>query len=490
MGILALHRTRPAKDLDTPSGTIKWMLISRLAAVPALITALILLTGCPATDPPVQENGGADSPVAKIRPDLGPPQEITEADFQFDTVLHAVDDLGMDPTGQQRIDEALDEARASHTLIVFPPGKYRIAAGRMRESTHQWGGEVEHFGIKGLGEKPKDVQFVLDEQPPHYGGRWISDTGGVGTMYKNFALQQREDPYTSADLVISKEDLLLIEEVEWAGTTPPDNGGADDRHGNNAHIHVSVTEVDGVGEINRIYMREGAMMPGYPDGMAGLRVMPGHEGTFYWTDLWIEQRGSSSFRFTPDIGRVILDGGFFKNNANTNMRAGAGDHPEGPSIMRNATVIVDGVMNEYQPDGQTLTVTEAIHVDDSNEGWTGLIIENIDIYFIEAPRHRGVIARPSFGEHGSFTVRDVNIRNDTDTPTLNIEEVSIPDDDTARFENLQVTGQGSGPLRADPEAQAEIVNSCVASNFAIENFDIVDEVDRTGCQDPATNRNN
>ncbi len=455
----------------------------RLVVISALITTLVLLAGCLADDRPMPEETDETPPESPLRPELGPPQQITEADFEFDTVLNAVEDLGMDPSGQESIDEALDEARASHTLIEFPPGKYRIAAGRMREATHQWGGDVEHFGIKGLGDVPKDVQFVLDEQPPSYGGRWISDVGGRGVMYKNFAIQQREDPYTSADLVISKENLLLVEEVEWAGTSPSDKGGADDRHGNNAHLHAAISDVDGVGEINRVYMREGAMMPGYPGGMMGLRAMGGHVGTLYFTDLWIEQRGSSSIRFSPDIGRVIVDGGFFKNNANTNMRGGAGNHPDGPSIMRNATVVVNGEMNKYQAKGQTMTATEAIHIDDSNKGWSGLIVEDIDIYFLDAPQHRGVIARPSFGEHGSFTVRSVNIRNDTDSPTLNVQEVSLPENDTGRFENLQVTGNGSGPLRADPGAQAEIVDSCVEANFPIENFDRVENVDRSGCEE-------
>ena len=48
----------------------------------------------------------------------------TRHGMTFDTVLNAVDDLGMDPTGTEPVD--LDAHIQSDTLIEFPAGKYLI----------------------------------------------------------------------------------------------------------------------------------------------------------------------------------------------------------------------------------------------------------------------------------------------------------------------------------------------------------------------------
>lgn len=425
------------------------------------------------------DGGDSGDSGADGDPRLGPPRYISESDFDFQTELHAVDDLGMDPTGEEAIDDKLEGARASNTLIVFPPGKYKIRAGRDRNPTHYWQDGVEHFGIKGLGDEPKDVQFVVEPQPPEYGGRWINQRGGEGLMLKNFAIQMNwDDKYTSADIALRLSDLLLVEKVEWAGLMPHDD------HTNGMLFHPHITDTDGVGELNRVYIREGAIMPDYPDGAGGIRMGPGHKGTMYVTDLWMENNSSSAIRFSKCDGRVGLEGGFFKNNANTNLRGGAGDHPDGPSYMRGATVVLDTeAMNDYQPSDEPLTTTHALRVDSTGQQYSGLIVEDLDIYFLNPPPNSEVINRPSFGDHGAFTIRDVRIQNETSRPTALLGAVP-PSNDTGRFENIQVTGSGSGPLKADSGASAEILDSCVESNFDIRNFETVKNVSRSDCSPP------
>jgi len=419
-------------------------------------------------------DGDTDPPT----PRLGPPRYVQESDFNFQTTLNAVEDLGMDPTGEEPIDDQLDQARAPNTLIEFPPGEYKIAAGPERDATHKWGEGADHFGLKGLGERPKDVQFVLEKQPANYGGRWISDNGGEGLMLKNFAIQMTRDRHTSADILVLKSDLFLIEKVEYAGLIPNDN------HGNNGLLHCYISDESGVGEVNRLYIREGSIMPEYPDGMVGLRSAGRHQGTMYWTDLWLEQISSSAFRFSNVPGRVGVEGGYFKNNANTNLRGGAGSHPDGPSYIQGATVVIDTEdMNDYQPDGESLTATQVLRVDASGNGFSGMTIEDLDIYFRNPPPGSEIVVRPDFGNHGEFTVRDTRILNDTSRPNSVISNVSTGND-TARFENVQVTGSGSGAFQAAGGATAEIADSCVESNFSIGNFDAVDNLDRSDCQAP------
>lgn len=45
-------------------------------------------------------------------------------DNPFDWTMYAVDDRGMDPTGEEPIDRALDEVYGDGTLVVLPAGKY------------------------------------------------------------------------------------------------------------------------------------------------------------------------------------------------------------------------------------------------------------------------------------------------------------------------------------------------------------------------------
>jgi hypothetical protein len=419
---------------------------------------------------PEEEQGPGEEGVS-----FGPPRYITEDDFTFTTVLNAVTDLGMDPNGQASIDAALDAAHAAHTLIVFPPGRYRIRGG---SPTHDWKPSVNHFGIKGLGDKPKDVQFVVDLQSPGYKGRWIVDHGGVGLMLKNFAIQQTTDIYTSADIWIQKSDLLLVEEVEWAGVVPTDDNARD------SLLTVEITSVSGRGEINRLYMREGAMMPPYPDGVAGLHLQPPHKGTLYVTDPWFEQLGSSAIRPTAHTGRFCLEGGLFKNNCNTNLRLAAGAHPDGPSYARGVTVIVDGIYNEYHVPGQALTTSIALQFDCSNRGYSGTVVENCDIHYLFYPGGRGVVARPAFGDHGEFTIRHCRIRNDTSVQTFNIDQVPEPATQTARLEDVHVTGTGTGSIHAEAGTRAEIYDSCVMPNFSIVGFDVVSNVRQTDCTEP------
>lgn len=415
---------------------------------------------------------------------LGPPHHLSESDFQFDTRLHAVNDLGMDPSGDEAIDDKLDEARAPNTLIVFPPGTYKIRAGAERDATHKWGpgndSPAGHFGIKGLGDKPSDVQFLVEEQPPNYGGRWLAQDGGEGLLLKNFAIDMRRDDYTSANMVVDVEHLLLMEEVEWMGIVPSDD------HGKNSLLRTAITDQSGTGELNRVYIRSGSIMPGYPDGMTGISVRPGHEGTMYLTDLWIQNLNSTAvgFRAQNLTGRVGVEGGYFKNNANNNIRGSAGDHPDGPSYIRGATIVIDSEdMGPKQPQGEELTSTDALTVNGPQPGYKGLLIENVDIYYLNTPGGL-VLNRPDWARHGAFTLRDVRVKVEASGRLTSIESVPISIDETARFENLQVSGSGSGALWAEPSTTAEIVDSCVESNFDIENFDTEKNLSRNDCAEP------
>ena len=64
----------------------------------------------------------------------------------------AVDDVGLDPTGERPVDDALAAATRSDTRIEFPPGEYRF------ERTHRLDGVERHAWV-GTGEDREAVRF-------------------------------------------------------------------------------------------------------------------------------------------------------------------------------------------------------------------------------------------------------------------------------------------------------------------------------------------
>jgi hypothetical protein len=69
-------------------------------------------------------------------------------------VLHAVDDLGLDPTGGRAIDDKLESAIDNDTRIEFPAGTYKASGGLTIRGKSNW-------GLRGLGDEVSDVSFEL-----------------------------------------------------------------------------------------------------------------------------------------------------------------------------------------------------------------------------------------------------------------------------------------------------------------------------------------
>ena len=329
----------------------------------------------------------------------------------FDRVVDAVDDLGMDPTGGEPIDGALDGAYRTGTLVEFPPGDYLVT------DTHVWNDGVSRFGMVGTGDSHKDVQFVF---PPGNNGdkfRFISSTSGSHHLLANLSIQQTMDDTTSADIWFAHSDGSLIQDVEWLGRTPTDN---DHRR---QLLGFDCTTTDGVMTLRRVYMRESAVLPGYPDGVAGIRVGAGHDGEILMEDCHIEQRGSSSFRSTHGSGVLHVKGGLFKNNDNTNMRIAAGDHPSKVSWIKGAKLVVDADnLNEYAKDGDRLESPEGLRVDATGNGYTGVVIEDCEFVYKSAPGSRGIVTVPSWSDHGSFVMRNCSIVNDAGVQTIHAQD--------------------------------------------------------------------
>lgn len=402
---------------------------------------------------------GCNTPDEETPTETPRPTEETPTPEPELTVFDAVDDLGMDPTGQEPVDDILDETYGDDTAIEFPPGDYLIT----RE--HDWDRGVSNFRLVGLGDSHKDVQFVFPPADPGERFRMLRITSGTDHVLKNFSIQQTDDDTTSADIWLANDDGALIEDVEWLGRTPTDNDAR------RQLLAYDCSSVDGVNVARRVYMREGAELPGYPDGVAGIRVQGGSVGEIRLVDCHIEQRGSSSFRATHTRGVLRVEGGLFKNNDNTNMRISAGDHPEKTSWIKGATVIVDADnLNEHAREGDRLDSPEGLRIDSTGHGYTGVLIEDCDFVYRSSPSSPGIITVPTYGSHGGFTMRNCRIINDTRVQTIYAGPV---DTDIARepwgvnLENVTISGAcesqpyGSAVVVDENRNGSRIVDSCI-----------------------------
>ena len=453
--------------------------------------AVSALAGCGALRDVDRLLGGGSrgTPTETPRPGAtGTPSSdaVVRRGVEFDAAVDAVGDLGMDPTGETPVDGALDDAYGAGTVVEFPPGEYLVT------ETHTWDEGTSRFGLVGTGDSHTDAKFVF---PPGNGGepfRLFEVPSGSHHVLANLSIDQTMDDVTGADVWIANDDGALIEDVEWLGRTPGD------AHARNQHLTFDCTSVEGVNVARRVYMRQSAVVPGYPDGVAGIRVGTGHVGEVRMEDCHIEQRGSSSFRATHPEGVVRVSGGLFKNNDNTNMRIGAGNHPTKKSWIRGARVVVDvDDLNEFAGPDDRIRSPEGLRIDATGHGYSNLLVEDCEFVYRSAPEDTpGIVTAPTWGGHGGFTVRDCRIHNET-----NVQTVHVSRTDTAvarrpwsaRFEAVTISGSvESQPLGVavyvgEDRPGSAIVDCCI--DLPGGRFDGVEFVDSSGCAVVDTNIN-
>ncbi|WP_121823373.1 right-handed parallel beta-helix repeat-containing protein [Halostella salina] len=92
--------------------------------------------------------------------------------IEFDRVVNGVEDLGMDPEGNDYVHTEIEEALSqSGTLLELPPGTYRVPGNGHTPSVTVSSNRV---GIRGTGDARGDVRFVTDQG--QY-ARWLNWSG-------------------------------------------------------------------------------------------------------------------------------------------------------------------------------------------------------------------------------------------------------------------------------------------------------------------------
>jgi len=390
--------------------------------------------------------------------------ETVRHGITFDSVVDAVDDLGMDSSGSIPIDDALESALRSGTLVEFPPGEYLV------KDRHRIEGK-SRLGIRGTGSNRRDVVF----RPPQGAHVRMVAAGSDGAdrfLLENVSFDELSDDTSQMSLNLRSKGGTVVRNIEFLGRRPDDSkSGYAMTTGvvNENAVAVYDTVVTG--------LDEPAVPVDYPNGVEFFRDGPAHEGEVILRNPIIHENNSSATRYNNNSGVITIEGGEFINNQNSSIRFGAGQHPTKVSSATGCYVEIDGSRD----------LSDAIRLHGSSAGDAGSVYENIDVVW-RNEAGRGLVAAPSFGGHGRAIFKNCRFQNENpDTLTVNAQPVSETDDDALVFEGCHFTGDGGG-LYAEDRPESAVRGSCFdMPNGSIEGFD-TEYVSTSGCQSPGDSK--
>ena len=378
--------------------------------------ALAGLAGCGSPDE-ASDGSSGETPTRTPSEPTPTPAELTESapvtrhGITFETVLHAVGDLGMDRTGQEPIDDALDRAYGDSTLVVFPPGAY------LATKPHVWKKDVSGFGMLGLGETKNDVEFVFpkgNEGAPDPANYWfLRAENGRDHLLENVTIQQTDDMVTGVGMVFWQEDGLQIQDVEVAGFNPAYN------HDPGFCIIAAVTSQPGVGVIDGFTCTDGGVVDLYPKRKIPIASYRNHRGELRILNPHIANAGEHSMYVSRTRGCVRVENGLFVNNDNSNLRLSGGGHPEKRSWAKDCRILIDTDNAENLPSGERYEGARGIWVESGSEyeyGYNDLLLENIQVEALSNARPAVLLLHEH--SHGSLTVRNCSFRSEVENATV------------------------------------------------------------------------
>lgn len=351
--------------------------------------------------------------------------------MQFDRIVDAVDDLGADPDGNDRIDAILENEISDGTLVVFPEGTYLS-------------GDVQLEGSDiGLIAAPGARPTVVPAEPRNDMGEVLwsySDQGGF--LLQGFEYDYTADEYGNRIQVTPSGDFSVCD-IRFRGAFPDDTKG----------FRLDVRDENAEGLLQR------AVMTGGPeettDDWNGIYVGREHSGTVTIKECTVAN-GSNNGVYASGPGgegggdgpvRVI--GGLYKNNNITGVRIGSTD-----SVVRDVDVVVDSQVPEYN--GRN---ARGIRIRDKR----GQVVEDCDIrYGEDATGGSGAVSVHT--ETGHATIRDVRIQMDKDgMAAIRGKSPEVGGDVGVSVENVHITGSAADEAAVDiaDRPDSQIRNSCI-----------------------------
>lgn len=365
-------------------------------------------------------------------------------DIEFDRVVDAVDDLGMDDSGETPIDDVLSANLRNGTLIEFPPGGYLTTERHTVETLSRW-------GIRGKSGDRSDVRIRTQEGAGHM---FLNIRNGRDILVENVSFDSREGRHEWLSNTFKLADGLRFNNVEYTGFYASEVTGRKAEPGRNIEgpLHVHITESTGVGIIDNFVRSGPTHHAQYPAGTSCIFVGPAETvGTLYLQNSHIENMSSHGIYASRTRGNVRIDNCVFKNNN------GAGVRISGPgSYIRNSDIVIDrrdvigGTLGPVFP-----SVTTGMWFESGFRTQAGGTMDGCRVDISRAPdRTRGIEVDGSAGRTtisntevhtGSGDLRPIDINQPGRKGARVRTEGSVPDDPRVDILNVTITGQSSGP---------------------------------------------
>ncbi len=403
--------------------------------------------------------------------------------IQFGTVVNAVDDLKMDPTGNSSIDTTLQKSiERGNELVAFPPGEYLITEGVTTESVNNW-------GLVGLGSDPDDVRFLYTSSDSV---TFVKTDGGDGQLIKNVTIDYNQQKNGAIGIVLRGNDNVFVADLHYVGFDPIS------ANGDTTNLSVQVFNPDGEALAEGV-VRTGPstiashQSQGPPSNSPFFWLGSKHQGTLKINNWHIENTGGNAIYASRTNGTVQVENSKFVNNNQSSVRISGTD-----SYCRNCVFIIDTDNdhpdNEYA-EGDYIN-PNAMQWESGNEGNSGALIEGCEFIYRSRPDNsRTLRAVRGLGNIGDFEVRDTRFLLDTaDTMAIYAEDPEDPSFGSTApkpwnvtVDSVSITGSADAPhgaIELNNRPGSIITNSCLQLSG---NQDGIILADSQGCRVENTN---
>ncbi|SFG74161.1 hypothetical protein SAMN04488063_2849 [Halopelagius inordinatus] len=399
--------------------------------------------------------------------------------ISFDRVVNAVDDLGLDPNGNEPIDSEISRTiDEGNVLVEFPPGEYY-----WKDTVAERG--VDNWGIRGLGDDPTDVRFVSDRGASKF---LLKANDGRGVLVENFAIDYGFDKRGSLGMILRAEGYVRLQDVHYVGFNPTQGNGAVDNLSPEATSSSGRVVVDGLVRKGPTDITSHGHLGG--DANEGcIWLGRNHVGELVVRNSHIENTGTNAIYARAARGDVKVEDSLFVNNNQTSLRIGGdGCHVTGCRFFLDTD-------NANEDNGGEHINPHCITWETGRRGDNGGFIEDCDFIYKSAPS-RTTAAIWVDGSAGEMAIRNSRFQMDAD----GIAAIRIDDPRDPRLGNtgerpwgvtldgVSVTGSSSGSapaIRIDNRDGSLVRNSCLqmtgsrdgvylrnSDNSAIENTNI------------------
>lgn len=388
---------------------------------------------------------------------------VTRYDITFSRSVNVVEEYGVDPTGNERVDDVLQDRIEDDTLLIFPEGEYRFE-GKLAE----YG--MERLGFYGDG----DVRFVA----PDGFNDMLIDYNMIGEILVEGITLDMTAPNTVTGIDVDAKFRAVVEDVTYEGR------GYHEDNGTTSAFGMSMKNDDAVGIIRNVSVEKGGALGDYEggNGRIGVYVGPKNRGTVRIENTTLADFPNNCVYASKTPGNVEVVDCTFRNNNIASVRISG----EG-SFVKNSTFVVDLTQYDGPTEGMDYAFnTRGIWLEQGSFDFPGgALIEGCDLTVTDTRSCSGAIALADTAKEA--TIRDTEIRVDRDG-TNAIRRKPPNDYGPLTVDNVTITGSADGGQAILLwEAEGSVVkNSCLyvpgtnrdgiraleASNCAVENTNI------------------